>query len=142
VIKRALQRIGYGEAGTAHEGDAPKVLIVEDDAALRLLCRINLELDGYRVLEARSVGQAERALSAGEVDLVLLDVHVGPDDGVTLMRSLRQRGHPAPVVLFSGSSQLDSEARAEADGVVPKPFELEELLEVVHRLVRGEVPRR
>jgi DNA-binding response OmpR family regulator len=46
------------------------------------------------------------------------------------------------VVLFSGSSQLDSEARAEADGVVPKPFELEELLEVVHRLVRGEVPRR
>jgi DNA-binding response OmpR family regulator len=129
-------------AGTAREGDKSKVLIVEDDAALRLLCRVNLELEGYRVLEAHRVEQAERALRAGEVDLVLLDVHIGPDDGVTLMRSLRRRGHPAPVVLFSGSAQLDAETRAEADDVVPKPFELEELLEVVDRLVRGQGPRR
>jgi DNA-binding response OmpR family regulator len=124
-------------AGTADEGGAPKVLIVEDDAALRLLCRVNLELEGYRVVEAYSVGQAERALSADEVDLVLLDVHIGPDDGIELMRSLRDRGHPAPVVLFSGSAQLGSETRAEADGVIRKPFRLEELLEVVRRLARG-----
>lgn len=117
-----------------HRVVAPKVLIVEDDASLRLLCRVNLELEGYRVLEARSVAQAERALSGDEVDLVLLDVHVGPDDGVALMRSLRRRGHAAPVVLFTGTAQLDSQTRAEADGVVPKPFRLEDLLEVVHRL--------
>jgi DNA-binding NtrC family response regulator len=117
-----------------HRVVAPKVLIVEDDASLRLLCRVNLELEGYRVVEARSVAQAESALSADEVDLVLLDVHVGPDDGIALMRSLRRRGHAAAVVLFTGSAQLDSETRAEADGVVPKPFRLEHLLEVVHRL--------
>jgi len=117
-----------------HRVVAPKVLIVEDDASLRLLCRVNLELEGYRVLEARSVAQAESALSGDEVDLVLLDVQVGPDDGVALMRSLRRRGHAAPVVLFTGTAQLDSQTQAEADGVVPKPFRLEDLLEVVHRL--------
>jgi DNA-binding response OmpR family regulator len=120
-----------------HHFAPPKVLIVEDDESVRLLCRVNLELEGYRVVEARSVAQAESALWGDEVDLVLLDVHVGADDGVALMRSLRRRGHAAPVVLFTGSAQLDSETRAEADGVVPKPFRVEDLLGVVKRLVRG-----
>jgi DNA-binding response OmpR family regulator len=114
----------------------PTVLIVDDDASLRLLCRVNLELEGYQVLEAQSVAEAEAALAAGEVDLVLLDVHVGADDGLVLMRSLREREHTAAVVLFSGSAQLDPETRAEADGIVPKPFRLEELYDVVHGLVR------
>jgi DNA-binding response OmpR family regulator len=114
----------------------PTVLIVDDDASLRLLCRVNLELEGYHVLEAQSLAEAEAALAAGEVDLVLLDVHVGADDGLALMRSLRDREHTASVVLFSGSAQLDPETRAEADGIVPKPFRLEELYDVVHGLVR------
>lgn len=123
--------------GTTHDVGARKVLIVEDDAPLRLLCRVNLELEGYRVIEADSVAKAEEALSTDEVDLILLDVHVGADDGIALMRSLRQRGHAAPVVLFTGSAQLDSETTAEADGVVRKPFQLEELLRVVRGLVRA-----
>jgi DNA-binding NtrC family response regulator len=114
------------------------ILIVDDDASLRLLCRVNLELDGYRVLDARSVAAAEAALAQEEVDLLLLDVHVGADDGLELMRSLRARGHGAPVVLFTGSAQLDSATLTEADGVVPKPFRLEELLDVV----RGLTPHR
>jgi DNA-binding response OmpR family regulator len=113
---------------------APLVLIVDDDPSLRLLCRVNLELDGYRVVEAPSVAAAEDALEDGGVDLVLLDVHVGADDGLALMRSLRQRGHGAPVVLFTGSARLDSPTIAEADGVVPKPFRLEQLLGVVREL--------
>jgi two-component system, OmpR family, response regulator len=114
---------------------SPTVLIVDDDPSLRLLCRMNLELDGYRVLEAPDVAGAEEALQAGNVDVVLLDVHVGPDSGLALMRSLRQRGSSPPVVLFTGSAQLDAETKAEADGVVAKPFRLEELLGVVRRVV-------
>ncbi|HSB39337.1 MAG TPA: response regulator [Gaiellaceae bacterium] len=113
---------------------APLVLIVDDEESLRLLCRVNLELDGYRVVEAPSVASAEEELAAGGVDLVLLDVHVGADDGVLLMRSLRERGHGPPVVLFTGSARLDALTIAEADGVVPKPFRLEQLLDVVHAL--------
>jgi DNA-binding response OmpR family regulator len=113
---------------------APLVLIVDDDPSLRLLCRVNLELDGYRVEEAQSVAAAEEALAGDGIDLILLDVHVGADNGVELMRSLRKRGHGAPVVLFTGSARLDQPTIAEADGVVPKPFRLEQLLDVVRSL--------
>ncbi len=113
---------------------APTILILDDDASLRLLCRVNLELDGYNVVEARSVAAAEEALAAGTVDLFLLDVHVGADDGLALMRSLRARDYGAPVVIFTGSAILDAQTIAEADGIVPKPFRLEQLLDVVRRL--------
>ena len=112
----------------------PTVLIVDDDASLRLLCRVNLELEGYRVLEAPSVAAAEDAVAADTVDLFLLDIHIGADDGLALMRSLRAREHNAPVVLFTGSAKLDPITVAEADGVVPKPFRLEQLLDVVRAL--------
>jgi two-component system OmpR family response regulator len=129
-------------AGTIDEVRAATILIVDDDASLRLLCRINLELEGYRVVEAPTVATAEETLARGGVDLVLLDVHIGADDGIALMRSLRRRKHTASVVLFTGSAQLDAETRAEADGVVPKPFRLEELFDVVHGLVRRPEPGR
>ena len=112
----------------------PTVLVVDDDASLRLLCRVNLELDGYRVLEAPDVVEAERLILAEPVDVVLLDVHVGPESGIELMRTLRERGVAPPVVLVTGSARLDAEIQAEADGVVAKPFRLEELREVVLRL--------
>ena len=121
-------------SATAGQKRVPTVLIVDDDASLRLLCRINLELDGYNVLEAPNVTAAEDAVAADLVDLFLLDIHIGADDGLALMRSLRERDHAAPVVLFTGSAQLDPVTIAEADGVVPKPFRLEQLLDVVRAL--------
>jgi DNA-binding NtrC family response regulator len=120
--------------GAEFELRAPTILIVDDDESLRLLCRVNLELEGYNVLEAKNVAAAEVALAGGAVDLFLLDIHIGADDGLVLMRSLRERKHGAPVVLFTGSAILDSATIAEADGVVPKPFRLEQLLDVVRRL--------
>ena len=124
--------------GAIDPNGAPTILIVDDDASLRMLCRVNLELDGYNVLEAPSVAAAEDAVAADIVDLFLLDVHIGADDGLALMRALREREHAAPVVLFTGSAQLDSATIQEADGIVPKPFRLEQLLDVVRELA----PRR
>jgi two-component system, OmpR family, phosphate regulon response regulator PhoB len=118
------------------------VVVADDDDAIRLLCRVNLELEGYRVVEAQSVAEAESALAAETVDLVLLDVHIGADDGIALMRSLREREHTAAVVLFTGSAHLDRTTRAEADGVLAKPFRLEELFDVVHGLVRRSATGR
>ena len=124
--------MGYGVSSTDFQ--QPTILIVDDDASIRLLCRVNLELDGYNVLEAQSVADAEDAVAAGEVDLFLLDVHVGADDGLALMRSLRARDHGAPIVIFTGSAVFDAQTMSEADGIVPKPFRLEQLLDVVRRL--------
>ena len=68
----------------------PTVLIVEDDPSLRLLCRVNLELEGLNVLEAETLAQAI-ALVAGEpIDVVLLDLHVGEDLGLGLLPYLHE----------------------------------------------------
>jgi len=124
----------YTPAVTKGIAQSPTVLVVDDDASLRLLCRINLELDGYQVLEAATVDEAKKTLGSEQVALVVLDIHIGRENGLELMRSLREREGSPPVVLLSGSAQLDSGVRAEADGVIPKPFQLEELLSVVQRL--------
>ena len=63
------------------------VLVVDDDQALRLLCRVNLELEGYRVLEAGTLEDAAVAVANEQVDVILLDVHVGTGDEETLQNA-------------------------------------------------------
>lgn len=110
------------------------MLVVDDDAALRLLCRVNLELDGYRVLEAATIAAARGALDAETVDLVLLDVSLGAEDGLSLARELRQDGPRPSVALLTGTEDIGEEGRGLADGVIPKPFSLEQLCGTVRRL--------
>jgi two-component system, OmpR family, KDP operon response regulator KdpE len=111
------------------------VLVVDDDDSLRMLCRINLELDGYRVLEAASIEDAHRALAEGPVDAILLDLHVGLDDGRQLLTSL---GEPRPrVALFTGSEAISPELRELADAVLSKPLGIEQLSEMIGRLIEG-----
>ena len=77
------------------------MLVLDDDPSLRLLCRVNLELDGFRVLEASSVACAREALAREAVDAILLDVHVEDGDGRELLRELGA-GRP-PTALFTGT---------------------------------------
>jgi two-component system, NtrC family, response regulator AtoC len=110
------------------------VLVVDDAAAIRLLCRVNLELDGHRVLEASSVRQARDLLAEGDVSLVLLDVHVGPDDGLEFLDELR-RDHPGlRVALLTGSTELERVRKHNPDAVLGKPFELDQLRDVIAAL--------
>ena len=81
-------------------GTGKTVLVVDDDPSLRLLCRVNLELDGYTVLEATGVGQAKEMLAAGGIDAMLLDLHLGDGDGRDLLASLG--ADRPPVALFTG----------------------------------------
>ena len=111
------------------------MLVVDDDASLRLLCRVNLELEGYRVVEADSLAGAREALGAGGVDGMLLDIHLGDGDGRDLIRSLG--ADRPPVAFFTGSAQADPQLRSLVEGVLPKPFTLDALTETVRRLVTG-----
>jgi DNA-binding response OmpR family regulator len=118
-------------------GGAKTVLVVDDDESMRMLCRVNLELEGYRVLEAGSLAEARRHLRDEAVDAVLLDVHVGREDGRELLREIRS-GRPAcGIALFSGSSEAEVVTGAGADAVIPKPFVPDYLVRVVGRLVLG-----
>jgi two-component system OmpR family response regulator len=110
------------------------VLVADDDAPLRLVCRVNLELEGYRVLEAGTAAEVERALAEEEVDALLLDVRLGDDDGLALARSLRSTRPELPIALFTGSVDRADSWGELAEAFLPKPFSLDDLVATVRRL--------
>jgi DNA-binding NtrC family response regulator len=112
-------------------GEPRTVLVVDDEASLRLLCRVNLELDGHRVLEAATVAQASALLASESVDVVLLDVHVGVGSGLDVLDEIEALELPVRVVLLSGTSEIHQPLRARVHGVLGKPFSLEQLAQVV-----------
>jgi DNA-binding NtrC family response regulator len=118
---------------------AQTVLVVDDDDALRMLCRVNLELEGYRVLEAPTVEAARESLRDDAVDVVLLDVHVGTGDGYSLIPVIRDARPGASIALFTGSAEVDAARRSTVEAVLPKPFSLEELSSTVSRLAASRL---
>jgi DNA-binding NtrC family response regulator len=111
-----------------------RVLVVDDDSSIRILCRINLELDGHEVREAESLETARAELAAGDVDVVLLDVHLHRERSDVLIEECHGRRPPIPVVLVTGSADVTQDRLSEADAILPKPFELDELLAAVRDL--------
>ena len=110
------------------------VLVVDDDASIRFLCRVNLELDGWEVREAESVAQARELLAAETVRAVLLDLHLGDESGVTFFEEIK-RDHPdVRVALLTGTVDTPTLDGATPEAVIPKPFTLDELLETVRAI--------
>jgi DNA-binding response OmpR family regulator len=111
------------------------VLVVDDEPSLRLLCRVNLELEGFRVLEAGTLAEARALLEREPPEVVLLDVHIAGEDGRDLLEELRASESPVKVVMLTGSVDVTLGRFDAADQVVVKPFEPLELVAVVRRLV-------
>src|SRR5437763_3340330 len=88
-------------------GTRATVLVVEDDPSLRLLCRVNLELEHYRVLEAADLDRATALLMEEPINVVLLDLHVGDRQGVELVPVIRAERPGAGICLLSGTSEAD-----------------------------------
>jgi len=134
MVQRAPAVSSYGQLHSclvvAVEGKRV-VLVVDDEPAIRLLCRVNLELAGYEVLEAATLDQARARLDDRSVDVVLLDMHVGRERGDTLLRELKEVG--TPVAAVTGSTDIAS-LRGVADAVLPKPFTIDDLEATVARL--------
>jgi DNA-binding response OmpR family regulator len=114
------------------------VLLVEDDDSLRLLCRLNLELDGFRVREAPTVSEARAGLEE-RPDVVLLDLHVAGEDAHPILDEAKLLDPAPAVLLFSGTAEIGAELRSRADGAVPKPFEIDALLAAVRGAARRPV---
>jgi DNA-binding NtrC family response regulator len=109
-------------------------LVVDDEPAIRLLCRVNLEFEGYEVREADTIAAARAALANGGIALVLLDMHIGIDDGMVLLQEVLAHEPRVPVAVVSGSTDIHSEEYSIADAVLGKPFTIEQLTDTVRTL--------
>jgi DNA-binding response OmpR family regulator len=110
------------------------VLVVDDEPSLRLLCRVNLELDGFRVLEAGTVGEARKTLDTKPIEVVILDVHVGTGDGRELLAELRAEDSSTRVLMLTGTADIATSNLDAADKVMAKPFDPAELVSTVREL--------
>jgi len=111
------------------------VLVVDDEPSIRLLCRVNLQLEGYRVLEAGTLTDARTAIETHRVDAILLDQHVAGERGSDFLRELRDAESPTPVAFLTGSETVPESELTGAESVLRKPFTLAELSRTVQRLV-------
>ena len=142
INKRAEGDSGYGRySGPVNEAIArPIILVVDDAPALRFLCRVNLELEGYEVVEAGTLDEARELIDREPVSLVLLDLQIGAERSEPLLVALSAREPRIPVVVVTGSAEIDSgELKMDADAVLAKPFTIDELLIVVRSLT-GRAP--
>lgn len=108
------------------------MLVVEDDPSLRLLYRVNLELEHYRVREAGTLGEARGAVAEERPGMVFLDVHLRGESTDALLDELRREG--IPVVVVTGTADV-SQYRDRADEVLGKPFEPSAFVAAARRFV-------
>lgn len=117
---------------------AAEILIVDDEADIRQLLRTYLGAQGYRISEADSGAGARRALERGKPDLALVDLGLPDEDGLALIRHLRDR-HQLPIIILTGRGEtVDKIVGLElgADDYVTKPFDLRELLARIKSVLR------
>ncbi len=117
-----------------------RILVVDDEPELRFLARVMLERAGYEVVEAKDGAEALSKLEQHEISLVLLDVMMPGDDGWVVCRRIKER-HSVPVVMFTvRTSERDKKKSQEcgADAHVNKPFDREELLRVVRKMLESQ----
>jgi two-component system, OmpR family, phosphate regulon response regulator PhoB len=127
----------------------PKVLVVEDEAALATLLRYNLERQGYQVDEAADGQEALTRIDEAPPDLVLLDWMLPVMSGIEVCRQIRRRHdtRDLPVILVTARTDDQDAVRGlntGADDYITKPFNMEALLARVRALLRraGAAPAR
>jgi two-component system OmpR family response regulator len=125
-------------AADAPPAQAQQILVVDDDAAMRQLVVAYLADHGYRTRVAGSGADMEQILAAETVDLVILDVMLPGEDGLSICRRLADRGGPAIVVLSAMGEEVDRVLGLElgADDYLAKPCSLRELLARVRAVLR------
>ena len=115
-----------------------KILLVEDDAALRSALEELLLREGYEVTKVSNVRSAVEAMNA-EIDLAMLDVGLPDGDGVSLCRQWRSEGVQTPILFLTAKDEeLDVVRGLDAGGndYVTKPFRMQELLSRIRALLR------
>jgi len=117
---------------------APHLLIVDDDERIRELLKKFLMRNGFLVTSARDAAHARRILSGLDFDLIVLDVMMPGEDGMSLTRAIRETSM-TPIMLLTARGDTDDRIlglEAGADDYLAKPFEPKELLLRINAILR------
>ncbi|MFG1638788.1 response regulator transcription factor [Amycolatopsis sp. NPDC049252] len=120
-----------------------RILVVDDDRAVRESLRRSLEFNGYQVELASDGAQALEAIIANRPDAMVLDVMMPRLDGLEVARRLRSTGDDLPILVLTARDTVSDRVSgldAGADDYLPKPFALEELLARLRALLRRAIP--
>lgn len=127
------------ETASTEPDQKPHILVVDDDERLRDLLSRFLTENGFLVTTAADAQHARDILGYLEYDLLILDVMMPGEDGVSLTRALKDNGEETPVLLLTALGEVESRIvglEAGADDYLPKPFEPRELLLRIHAILR------
>lgn len=116
-----------------------RILVAEDDRAVRESLVRALRLEGYTVASANNGAEALEAVRQAEPDVLLLDVSMPMVDGLTVCRVLRAENNLVPVLMLTARTETSDRVAgldAGADDYLPKPYDLDELLARVRALLR------
>ncbi|MEW6693373.1 MAG: two-component system response regulator OmpR [Pseudomonadota bacterium] len=121
----------------------PRLVIVDDDSRIRELLHRYLSQEGFEVLLAEDGARLDRLLLRDTVDLIVLDLMLPGEDGLSICRRLRAGGDHTPIIMLTAKGEdVDRIVGLElgADDYLPKPFNPRELLARIHAVLRRRPP--
>ncbi len=124
--------------GKAADGLPPMILAVDDEPEILTMLADYMGTRGFRIVTASSAQAARSILGGAKVDLVLLDITMPGEDGLSLARHLREHNGPPVILVTALGTVLDRIVGLEvgADDYVTKPFEMRELLARIKNVLR------
>ena len=124
---------------TPHSGHPTRLLVADDDRAIRESLERLLTLEGHGVTTVPDGARALESARTHDVDLIVLDLMMPSVDGLTVCRVLRAEGDRTPILMLTARTETSDRVAgldAGADDYLPKPFDPEELLARVRALLR------
>jgi len=122
-----------------------RILVVDDEPAIRRFLRASLGAQGYQVIEAQTATSALELFRRNTPDVVVLDLGLPDGDGFDVIRTLRENGSAAPIIVLSSRTDEAGKVRAldlGADDYVTKPFGVEELLARLRAALRHRLQQQ